>query len=152
VTRQALYRVLAYTECSNEIDVKRSEQFDQVIGLALGLWFETVTEVTASPEMRVVTNQMLRCIAEAGGPDVKTVMDLYSDRIAPEADSLVSANQANIERAQLIEVCAGEYDATRESLLLPRREKLMAENPDVLATAESYFNEVMVVAGIAVDG
>jgi hypothetical protein len=140
---------LAYSECSPEAEAKRSEQFDQVIGQAPS-WFVIVDEVTASPEMHTVTEQMLLCIGDAGGPDVDTVRELYSDQISQEADSLAAAGQASIELAQLIEHCAGAYDATRESLLLPKREAFMVEHADVFAEAERYFNELMAEAGISI--
>jgi hypothetical protein len=140
---------LAYSECSLEVEAKRSERFDQVIGQAPS-WFAIVDQVTTSPEMHVVTEQMLQCIGDAGGPDVDTVGELYSDRIAKEADSLAAAGQASIELAQLIEQCAGDYDATRENLLLPKRDAFMEEHAPVLATAELYFDEVMTEAGITI--
>ena len=139
----------SYADCSLEAEAKRSEQFDQVIGQAPS-WMAIVDEVTTSPEMHAVTEQMLQCIGDAAGPDVDTVSELYSDRLAKEADSLAAAGQASIELAQLIEQCAGNYDATRKSLLLPKREAYMDEHAEVLATAEFYFIEVMTEAGIRI--
>lgn len=138
----------AYFECSVEVEAKRSEQFDQVIGQAQSSWYDIVSDVTASPDMMVATEEMLRCIAEAGGPEVESVVELYSDQIGREADSFGAAVQGSIELAQLIQQCAGDYDSMREGLLVPKRQEILDEFADVLAEAKKYFDEVLAEVGM----
>ncbi len=136
-----------YDECSNAVEVKRSEQFDQVIGLAPS-WWDIVREVNASPEMKPVTDHMLSCIADNGGPDVQDVIHLYSDQITMDATSKEDAAASWAVLAELYASCAGDYNRVRQSLLIPKRQQIHADYPNVLAQAREYFNEVVDAASV----
>ncbi|MGA8040206.1 MAG: hypothetical protein WCA93_08890 [Acidimicrobiia bacterium] len=139
-----------YDECSNRVEVKRSEQFDQVIGLAPS-WWDIVREINASPEMKPVTDHMLSCIADNGGPDVQDVIHLYSTQVIRDATSKEDAAASWADLAELYASCAGDYNKIRQSLLIPKRQQIQADYQDVLARAREYFNEVVGAASVNTD-
>ncbi|MCI0544094.1 MAG: hypothetical protein L0Z49_06560 [Actinobacteria bacterium] len=135
---------LAYIDCSNQIERKLSEEFDQVIGRA-PFWFGIVREVNASEEMAGPTSRLLECVADGGGPVVDRIWDLYGhmDAVVQQSDTKDEAQGSINSLAVLIADCAGDYDQVRQELLIPKRDEIVAGYRDVLAEAEKYFNEVI---------
>lgn len=140
----------AYTQCSDVVETKRSERFDQVIGQAVGSWWDTVRRVNTSSEMAQVTDRMLSCAAAQGGPQVDAVRDLYSDSLTMNARDLETAAEEGLDLAGVIAECAGDYNQIRQSLLIPEREQIEIRYETALAEAETYFIEVLDAAGTEV--
>ncbi|MCI0425333.1 MAG: hypothetical protein L0Z47_05695 [Actinobacteria bacterium] len=136
----------AYFDCGNGISNEVSGRFDSVIG-QVPFWFGIVDEVNNSSEMKHATDTLLSCVAEGGGPQVDRVVDiyLYLDTVVQGSETKDEALGALADMATLVAGCAGDYDAVRQALLIPKRDEIVAGYSDVLAEAELYFNEVMAV-------
>jgi hypothetical protein len=139
----------AYSQCGAQWEVKVSTEFDQLVGRMLGEWFDHITEVTESEALSDVTEQMLTCVAEGGGPSVGSIADLYDDRISQEAASLGELRLSLDVLASLIYGCAGDYDQVRQEVLIPIRDRMVDKYSDTLAQVEPFFNEVMMASGIS---
>lgn len=137
-----------YDRCSLDVEKRKSEGFDQVIG-RLPFWFDIVREVNDSPEMADATSQLLSCVAEGGGPEANSVRDLfaaYNSLILKTANSKDEAVDIGFEIGRLLNDCAGNYDQIRQDLLVPKRDEIVDGYGDVLAEAEAFFDEVLAEA------
>jgi hypothetical protein len=136
-----------YAQCNLQVEAKRSTEFDQVIGQITPFWWDSVREINASEDMTKVTTELLTCVSDGGGPEATTIRDLYSDRLTMGASSSEEARSSWQDRANLIASCAGNYSQVRQGLLIPIRDQIVTDYPDLLAEARSYFDEVVAAAG-----
>lgn len=136
-----------YSDCGSQIEARLSKEFDQVIGRAPS-WWQIVQEVNASETMEPVTAQLLDCVAEGGGPVGDAVTDLYSTRTIEDAPDLTTGINRVNDLADLIHQCSGDYNQVRQELLIPERDRIAADYPDVLAEAKRYFDGVLRDAGL----
>jgi len=138
----------ALARCDSRVSESQHESFDYVIG-SVALWWDIVRDVNNSAEMATATESMLMCIADAGGPRVETLQDVYlvTDRMV--MDGIAAGrdpNSVTVEVAQTIADCAGDYNETRQALLVPIRDRIVEEYAEELAEAEEYFNEMLRLA------
>lgn len=136
----------SFVACSNEVEKRASEQFDQVIG-QVPFWFDIVREVNSSPEMQAASERLLECVAEGGGPKADSVSNLYLaiDQEAMQAATVEDLHELGFDMAELIAGCAGDFNKVRQDLLIPLRDEILGGYSEALAEADRYFNEVVAI-------
>lgn len=135
----------AVDECNLDVEKRKSEGFDQVIG-RLPDWFDIIREVNDSPEMADTTSRLLSCVSDGGGPEADSLEDLrgaYNSLIQETAKTKDDAVEIGFEMSRLLNNCAGGYDQVRQDLLIPKRDQIVNDYEDVLAEAKPFFDEVL---------
>lgn len=133
-----------FDQCSLDVEKWKSEGFDQVIG-RLPAWFDTIREVNGSAEMADTTTRLLSCVAAGGGPQADSLDDLYGvyNSLLQSAETKDEAIQIGLEMSRLLNSCVGDYNQTRQDILVPKRDQIVDEYADVLAEAKPFFDSVL---------
>jgi hypothetical protein len=94
------------------------------------------------------TSRFLKCVADAGGPEADSIIGIYEALSGPmlRASSVEELLEVSMRAAQIIADCAGDYNETRQALLIPIRDRIVEEYAEELAEAEKYFNEMLRLA------